>query len=256
MQNASNAPNSPWHGAAIPADVPRTAQRPIHVALLGVQRVLTAGLTLLFQEDARFVVDAVPTAEITSHPFDESAFRSTDVIILDIDGGTEHLLPMLAPTVTRGTRMLILAGTLNRASLALAFRNGVTGAVLKSEAPEALLEAVQKVHEGQVWLDAMSTTQLITGLTTTDQMTSTETRMAALLTRRERQVVPLVGEGLRNIDIGTRLSISEVTVRNHLTSIFRKLQLSSRFELALYAFEHGLSKLPSSYKSARRARAR
>jgi two-component system nitrate/nitrite response regulator NarL len=244
VQDASNAPHSPWHGAAIPNEVPRTARAPIHVAILGVQRVLTAGLTLLFQKNERFVVEDLPTAEMTSLPFDESAFRNCDVVILDIDGGTEHLLPMLAPTVTRGTRILILAGTLSRDTLALAFRNGVTGAVLKNEAPEALFDAVQKVHEGQVWLDTASTTQLITCLTTTEPSTSAETRLEALLTRRERQVVPLVGEGLRNMDIGNRLSISEVTVRNHLTSIFRKLELSSRFELALYALKHGLSKLP------------
>jgi DNA-binding CsgD family transcriptional regulator len=60
------------------------------------------------------------------------------------------------------------------------------------------------------------------------------------LTKREREIVLLIGEGLRNVAIANQLFISEATVRNHLTSILSKLELSDRFELAVYAFRHGL----------------
>ena len=71
------------------------------------------------------------------------------------------------------------------------------------------------------------------------------TEQLALLTKRERQVITLVSEGLRNSQIANRLCISEVTVRNHLTSTFRKLEVANRFQLVLYAFQHGLAALPS-----------
>ena len=229
--------------------------------LVGGQRMVVAGLRLLLQSAVGFTVvgdeSMVPRSpdgrtDGTDIPLPRLDGTSTkaDVIILDIDHGAEGLLPVLSPSVPRGTRMLILSSSLDQNILALAFRHGVTGAVLKQEAPEVLLEAVRKVHEGQIWLNQSSTTQLVTGLSATPEVTSPEARRSASLTRRERQVVALVGEGLRNLKIARRLNISEVTVRNHLTSIFRKLKLSSRFQLALYAFKYGLSKLPPKFRTA------
>lgn len=64
---------------------------------------------------------------------------------------------------------------------------------------------------------------------------------AAALTRREREVVALVAEGLRNKEIAERLSISRATVRHHLSAIFLKLGVPDRLKLIVYAFRHGLA---------------
>src|SRR5262245_37805133 len=64
------------------------------------------------------------------------------------------------------------------------------------------------------------------------------------LTGREREVVELVGQGMRNQQIADKLCISVITVRHHLTSIFSKLEVGDRFELAIYSFRHGLAKPP------------
>ena len=64
------------------------------------------------------------------------------------------------------------------------------------------------------------------------------------LTDREREVIRLIGEGLKNKQIAERLSISEATVRHHLTSIFAKLDVEDRFELVVYAYRHDLANLP------------
>jgi DNA-binding NarL/FixJ family response regulator len=66
----------------------------------------------------------------------------------------------------------------------------------------------------------------------------------AQLTDREREVVALIGEGLRNQQIADRLFISVITVRHHLSSVFSKLEVKDRFELAIYAYRHGLARLP------------
>jgi DNA-binding NarL/FixJ family response regulator len=66
----------------------------------------------------------------------------------------------------------------------------------------------------------------------------------AQLTDREREVVALVGEGLRNQQIADRLFISVITVRHHISSVFSKLDVKDRFELAIYAYRHGLAQLP------------
>ena len=67
---------------------------------------------------------------------------------------------------------------------------------------------------------------------------------AAELTPRQREIVSLVGEGLNNEQIAERLFISEKTVRNNLTEVFDKLGVSDRLQLAIYAYRHGLAKLP------------
>ena len=64
------------------------------------------------------------------------------------------------------------------------------------------------------------------------------------LTERERNVVAVIGEGLKNKQIAERLFISETTVRHHLSSIFEKLGVSDRLELLVYAYRHKLAKPP------------
>lgn len=77
------------------------------------------------------------------------------------------------------------------------------------------------------------------------KLPTAEEAKIATLSARERQVIMLVGEGLRNKQIAQHLSISETTVRRHLTSIFRKLGVTERLDLILYAYRHGLAKMPA-----------
>jgi DNA-binding NarL/FixJ family response regulator len=66
----------------------------------------------------------------------------------------------------------------------------------------------------------------------------------AKLTQRERAVIAFIAEGLKNKQIAERMFISETTVSHHLTSIFTKLGVTDRLELVIYAFGHGLAKVP------------
>jgi len=75
-------------------------------------------------------------------------------------------------------------------------------------------------------------------------LSDSESAKIALLTEREREIVALIGKGLKNKEIAGRLFISVITVRHHLSSIFNKLEVSDRFELAIYAFRYGLAKIP------------
>ena len=126
----------------------------------------------------------------------------------------------------------------------------------KDETPNVLLKAIRKVSAGEVWLDRSTTARLLGDLSHRVGPKAPDTADIAQLTLRERQVVTVVAQGLGNQEIAARLHISEATVRNHLTSIYRKLELHSRFELAMYALEHGLIKAPLARAEPRRALAR
>lgn len=232
----------------------------IRVLLLGSQPIVLSGLRLLLEaEPGICVVDdaellrsskrLVEDSTTSSEEVETTTQEAADVIVFDIDGGVD-LLEVLAPSLQLGTPVLILSGAIDRDSLALAFRHGVTGAVRKQQPPDVLPKAVRAVHKGEIWLEQTDMELLVTELSKTPRRASQEEKRADSLTRREHQVVSLVGEGFRNVQIAERLGISDVTVRNHLTSIFRKLRLTSRFQLALYAFKYGLSKVPAKISSA------
>jgi two-component system nitrate/nitrite response regulator NarL len=84
---------------------------------------------------------------------------------------------------------------------------------------------------------------LFTGLTHAQQLIAQdpETERIAQLSPRERQVIQLIGKGMKNYQIAEQLSLSETTVRHHLTSIYRKLGVSDRLELLVYAHRYSLN---------------
>ena len=122
---------------------------------------------------------------------------------------------------------------------------GATGLVAKTEAPEVLICAIRKVQSGEAWLSRSLATSALSRLRTLSSSRTAhnpESAKIATLTAREREIVALVGGGLNRRRIADTLFVSEATVRNHLTSIFSKLEVSRQFELVFYAQRYGLDK--------------
>ena len=116
---------------------------------------------------------------------------------------------------------------------------------ITENAPDVVRQAIHRVHEGEAWLDPKLTATLLSQLTGTNRKKEDpEAAKIAALSKRELEVIKLIGEGLKSKEIAERLFISEITVRHHLTSIFSKLDLSDRVELMLYAYKNGLAKSP------------
>jgi DNA-binding NarL/FixJ family response regulator len=117
-----------------------------------------------------------------------------------------------------------------------AFRAGAKGVFCPSESPfKALCRCVERVHAGQIWAKS---SELAHVLETYCKLAPTRVVNAdgmKLLTKREEDVVRLLGDGLQNREIAHELNLSEHTVKNYLFHIFDKLGVSSRVELILYA---------------------
>jgi DNA-binding NarL/FixJ family response regulator len=171
-----------------------------------------------------------------------------DIILLDLDLGDENGLELLPDLLTaaRDARIILLTGLRDPEIQRRAILMGAMGLVLKQKAADTVIRAIEKVYAGEVWLDramiASILNERINQSAAPEQ--NVETPKIALLTERERQVIKLIGEGLKNKQIAERMIISEATVRHHLTSIFAKLGVADRFELIIYALQHGLAKLP------------
>lgn len=215
---------------------------PIRIMIVDDHAVIRTGLRMLIEQDQTMTVVAMAgTPEealrlaLTEHP---------DIIVLDLILGEEDGLDYLPDLckVSPNSRILVLTGVQTSESHRTAIRRGAMGIVLKQQAAELLLKAIRKVHEGEVWIDrSMMGTVLTDVRAEKREEPNPELRKIRGLTAREREVIALVSEGLKNKVIGERLFISETTVTHHLSSIYSKLGVSDRLELVVYAFANKLT---------------
>jgi DNA-binding NarL/FixJ family response regulator len=221
------------------------AATPTTLFVIDDHPVVREGLRMLLEQSGEVrVVGAAGTARAALRELPE---RSPDVVLLDLDlGGEDGLdaLPRIRATAPR-TRVLILTALRERARDEDALRAGACGLVLKDAPADVLLEAIRTVASGGLWFDPRVLSSAAAGRDRTDGPGAIPTPMPATpalsaLTPRERDIVALIGEGLRNEETARRLGITEKTVRNHLTVIFDKVGVSGRLELLVWAYEHGL----------------
>ena len=218
----------------------------IRVLIIDDHGIVRAGLQMLLESQPGITV--VGEAATCADALELATRAQPDVIVLDLDLGGENAVESIPALLqaAREARILILTGVRDSETHRQAIRHGAMGLVLKEKAAETLLQAIAKVRAGEVWLEPTMIARVLGDLTRsqTSPRTSPEAAKIATLTEREREVITLIGEGLRNKHIAERLYISEATVRHHLTSVFAKLDVSDRFELAIYAYQHGLAKPP------------
>jgi DNA-binding NarL/FixJ family response regulator len=143
-------------------------------------------------------------------------------------------------------RIIVLTGLRDPEAHRQAVLLGAMGIVKKERAADVLINAIERVHAGEAWLEPSLMAGVLNEMTRSakpKKVDPEDTKIAAL-TNREREVIALIGEGIKNKEIADRLFISETTVRHHLTSIFDKLGVADRVELLIYAFRHGLANPP------------
>jgi len=212
--------------------------RRITILLVDEESLVRSALQNLLESWHGFEV--VGEAESGVEALDRIKGLQPDLILLTIRGDEEDLeiVPELAAASEHG-RVLVLTAESDQELWKNLVRLGARGVILKKKAADELRKAIQKVHEGEIWLDRRSTASLITEVFQPGpSLTWREASRLRLLTDRERQVILLVTKGNKNKQIAKQLFISEITVRHHLTTIFNKLKVSSRFELITYLYRH------------------
>lgn len=242
------------------------------ILIIEDEEIVREGVSLLVENQPGFRV--VGMASAIKDAINIAKREQPDVALLDIKLGEDDGIDCLSElqAVSPKTRVLVLTGLSDLETHYAAVSGGAMGIVRKIEGAETLVNAIKKVLAGEVWLsgelmakvlDDFRRVKTIASLQASGAMTEGagvdvalkwrlplsrrdeyEEVKIARLTDREREVVELVGQGMRNQQIADKLCISVITVRHHLTSIFSKLEVGDRFELAIYAFRHGLAKPP------------
>jgi DNA-binding NarL/FixJ family response regulator len=122
-----------------------------------------------------------------------------------------------------------------------AIKAGACGYVLKEAPAEQMVEAIRAAARGEGFMGPSLVGRVLDEFARVSRLRAASKEVFAELTRREMEVLELLGQGLKNKDIAARLFLSEKTVKNHISSIFDKLQVNDRTEAALLAAKHGLT---------------
>jgi len=140
----------------------------------------------------------------------------------------------------RQIQVLMLTSYIEEELLTEAIAAGASGYVLKQLSTDDLLHAIRTVRQGDAVLDPKVTKRLLEQV----QRTQREMKGSAFhdLSPRELQILALVAQGKSNTDIAKELMLSPITVRNHVSAILSKLQLSNRIEAAIFAVQHHIER--------------
>jgi len=241
LTTASTGP-SPSLRSAVPST---SRKESIRLLVVGDHPIVRTGLRLLIERHRQaWVVE-----ETGNRPEDINKIsRQPDVIVADLDSSQDHPVTWISAMFEslKESRALVLASNCDQKLCRRLARLGAMGVVSKSQTADFLMRAIERVHAGELWLERATVADLMRGMMERKSGPSLDAEAAkiATLTRREREIIDCVGEGLDVAAIATQLFISETTVRHHLTSILDKLGLQDRFNLAFYAFRHGLAAPP------------
>lgn len=210
--------------------------KPINVFLVDDHRTILWGLAQLVQSAApRMAVTGTATSR--AEMFDALSTAEPDVIVLDLDLGGDNGLDSLEEIERQSSaKVLVLTGSSDTEMYHRAVMRGARGVVHKQQSADVLLRAIEKVSDGEIWLDRANLGRAMQALAA-GKVVDPEAAKIAALTPKERQIVAaLVKEkGARNRVIADKLHMSEHTLRNHLTTIYNKLEVEGRMELYLYA---------------------
>ena len=166
-----------------------------------------------------------------------------DILLLDLLMPNLPGLEALRAITTAGSkvRTVLLCSAISAKQVLEALQLGARGVVLKKRVVE-LLPALDAVMTGQYWIESQSVSNVVQVVqrlsAASPQPSLSQGRFG--LTAREIEIISFITQGCMNRDIANSLSITEETVKRHLTNIFNKVGMSNRLELALFAIEHGL----------------
>jgi len=215
---------------------------PVKVLLADDQELVRTGFKLLLdtEDDISVVGEAADGAEAVA------LARATrpDVILMDIRmpvlDGIQATRQLAAMRGLEQTRVLILTTYDTDAYVFEALEAGASGFLLKDSGPAELLHAVRVVAAGEALLAPRITRRLIAQFTAARTAHQAAEDRLAVLTQREREVLALVGEGLSNSEIATRLVLSPATARTHVSRAMVKLRARDRAQLVVIAYQTGL----------------
>lgn len=214
-------------GAAMDTQGPK-----IRVMLADDHGILREGVRAILQRDEE--LEVVAEAGESREVVDLVAQVKPDVLVLDlVMPGLEGLeVFRLVREGSPETKILVFSGYMSDELIVQCLQAGAKGYLAKTAKTSDLASAIKVVSSGGVWAE--------------QRMMAKALEKSPTVTKRELDIIRLVSEGLRNKEIADKLGISEKTVKAHMHSVFKKLNVEHRLQVALYSL--GIRPVPESRK--------
>ena len=203
------------------------------VVRFGVKNILTSDLGF----------SVVGEAEDGDVAITETLEKEPDILLLDLQMPRLPGLEAMRAIMGRSPRVkiVLLTSTITTQQVIEALQIGARGIVLKDAVSGELSEALRAVISGDYWINGQRVVNLLKALHDLMQKAAAVPEKKTYgLTPRELEVVTCIVEGCSNKDIAKQFTISEETVKRHLSNVFDKTGVSTRLELALFAIAHKL----------------
>lgn len=219
---------------------------PIRLFIIGHQPIVILGLKKLFEsaQPSMKIVGIAPNCKKAFELLRKKNKRTIDIIFLDVDSNLELCLNTI-PELLKASKARLLAfnGIHNKQECEKFMLAGAMGVIDKYSPIEKIVDAINKVHRGELWLDRETTGKIFLELAREYKEGAMSKSMEdSHLTKREKEIIAFLAQhtetSIRNI--ANLMSISEHTLRNHLTSIYNKIEPDNRLALFVYAQKHGL----------------
>lgn len=217
--------------------------QPIRVLLVDDQQIILWGLEKLIDSE-KPRMEVVGIATNISDAKCIVIEKQPDILVLNIyldDIDCVNFIPDF--TNNGNTRVVIFTETHDKEVIDRAVLSGARGVVHRKESMQTILRAIEKIHDGELWLDRITTGRIFLQNSRMRGKISNDAELEKIttLTRKECMILRAFSDGVggeQNKQIAAKLCMSEHTLRNHLTSIFSKLGIKNRFGLFTYAKQH------------------
>lgn len=199
----------------------------IKIILAFSNRIFSEGIARLLEDD-----DSIKVATVLEPGIECPLDKISPVNVILTDFATLYSsFPNLDASKKYG--FILFDTDCGRENLASAIvSKNISGVIMGQASPAVLKKAVRAVARGEVWIDQATVKDLLYGIN------SIKKDKSDLLSAKEKEIVELIGKGLRNREVADALNISELTVKTHLHRIFRKLDIKTRSQLITYSIKN------------------
>jgi two-component system response regulator DevR len=206
---------------------------PIRLAIVEFQTLFAKALSSIFSHDTDITIVGDYRTPVAA----QLTAARPDIVALDIDGQTTDVAEMITAcsSAAPNAHVCILSMRVTGEIMQRCLGAGADAYIVKDISPAELIRAIKSVAAGETYVDPRVAGGLL-------RKRSSHAGRADLaeLSSREAEVIKLIAEGLANKQISARLHLSEKTVKNHISRIFSKLDISARTQAAVYAIRSGL----------------